>query len=95
MISQILRLSKLQLVNLFGINEFRHTKDTSKKKRYILLSATWILVAFLVAVYIGAMSFGFIKLGVGKVIPLYVYTLASLFILIFTFFLPLLVSLSS
>lgn len=86
MISQVLRLSKLQLINLFGINEFRHTKDSSKRKRYMMLAIIWTLVAFMVAAYTGVMSFGFIKLGVGTVVPMYIYTLASLFILIFTFF---------
>ena len=86
MISQVLRLLKLQTVNLFGINEFRYTKDRSKKKMYLALAVVWILVIFMVGGYAGGMSYALVKTGMGNIIPMYVYTVVSLLILLFTFF---------
>ena len=86
MIRQVLRLLKLQTVNLFGLNEFRYTKDSGKRKRYIALAAVWVLVIFMVGGYAGAMSYALVKTGMGNIIPMYVYTVVSLLILLFTFF---------
>lgn len=86
MIRQVLRLFKLQSVNISGINEFRYMKDSGKKKRYMALAAVKLLVAVMIGAYAGAMSYALVKVGMGNIIPMYVYTVVSLLILLFTFF---------
>ena len=39
---QIRLLAKVQLVNLFGINEVRHTKDKKKQARFVGLGVLWL-----------------------------------------------------
>lgn len=86
MFKQILRLTRLLTLNLFGINEFRHTKDSTKRKRYLILASIWVLVAIMIISYSGSMSYGLIKIGLGNIIPLYIYTVVSILIFMFTMF---------
>jgi ABC-2 type transport system permease protein len=49
---QIRLLVELQICNLFGLNEFRHTKDAKKKHRYMAMAAVWALLIVMLVVYI-------------------------------------------
>ena len=42
MVNQVIQLSRLQLINLFGINELRYTKDKAKRARYIGIGCIWL-----------------------------------------------------
>lgn len=86
MSKQIIRLCRLQLVNLFGINEFLHTKDKGKKGRYLGLAVVWIMLIAMAAFYVGAFSYGLIMMEIADIVPMYLYAVASLLILIFSFF---------
>ncbi len=86
MVKQISLLLRLQCSNLFGINEFRYTKDKAKKKRYIGLSFAWILLLGMMLVYICGFSYGMGILGMAEIIPVYLYTVVSLIILFLSFF---------
>ena len=86
MLKQILLLVKLQTCNLFGLNEFRYTKDKQKKHRYIGMAAIWALLLVILVVYIALLSDGLIRIGLGDVVPEYLFTVTSLLILFFTFF---------
>ena len=86
MISQVLKLCRLQLVNLFGINEFRYTKDKSKKTRSTGLAVVWVLLIIMVIGYVGAFAYGLILFEMEDIVPMYLYAVASLLILIFSFF---------
>lgn len=86
MISQVLKVCRLQLVNLFGINEFRYTKDKSKKTRSTGLAVVWVLLIIMVIGYVGAFAYGLILLEMEDIVPMYLYAVASLLILIFSFF---------
>lgn len=86
MFKQIWRLSKLQMYNLFGINEFRHTKDKSKRRRFVLMAVAWSMVILMLVSYVVGLSYGLIKLGMGEVLPMYLYAVVSIIMLIFTFF---------
>ena len=83
MSKQIIRLCRLQLVNLFGINEFLHTKDKGKKGRYLGLAVVWIMLIAMGAFYVGAFSYGLIMMEIADIVPMYLYAVASLLILIF------------
>lgn len=86
MMRQVLTLSRVQLQNLFGINELRYTKDKKKKATFVLLTVAYLLVILMLVGYIGSMSFGFHYLGMGEIVPMYLYTLLSLVMLVLSFF---------
>lgn len=86
MSKQVIRLCRLQLTNLFGINELLYTKDRAKKMRFIGLSLVWFLVIAMVVLYVGAFSCGLAILGMADIVPMYLYAVASLLILVFSFF---------
>lgn len=86
MYRQIYRLCKLQLYNMFGINEYIHTKDKSKKRNFVLMSVSWSIVIIMVVAYVIGLSYGVIKLGMGSILPMYLYAVVSILMLVFTFF---------
>ena len=86
MFKQVFRLCRLQMYNIFGINEFRHTKDKSKRKRFKLMAALWSVVILMVVSYVVGLSYGLVKLGMGNVLPMYLYAVVSIIMLVFTFF---------
>lgn len=86
MLKQVLSLSRVQLQNLFGINEMRYTKDKKKKRTFALLAVVYLLLILIVVGYIGSMSFALHYLGVGDIVPMYLYTLLSIVMLILSFF---------
>lgn len=83
---QVVRLCRLQLSNLFGLNEFRYTKDQSKKKRYVGLGLLWIVLGTMLAVYVSAYAVGLCMLGMAELVPVYLYAAACLMTLFLTFF---------
>lgn len=86
MLNQILFLSKVQLKSLFGINEVLHTKDKKKKQNFILLSLAYVLVILVAMGYVGGLAFGYHYLGIGDIVPMYLYTILNLLMLILSFF---------
>lgn len=86
MLRQIRLLVNIQTCNLFGLNEFRYTKDVQKKHRFIGMAAVWALLAAMLVVFIALLSGGLIKIGLGEVVPEYLFTTASLLILFFAIF---------
>ena len=78
MSKQIIRLCRLQLGNLFGINELRHTKDRAKKGRFIGLAVVWVMLIVMLVGYVGAFSYGLVTMGVADIVPMYLYAVASL-----------------
>lgn len=85
-ISQVMRLCRLQLVNMFELNELRYTKDKVKKARFMCVAVVWIILIFMLVGYIGSYSYGMIFLGMADIVPMYLYAIASLIIMIFSFF---------
>lgn len=83
---QVVRLCRLQLGNLFGFNEFRHTKDQSKKKRYLGMGLLFLLLGAMLAGYAGAYAVGLCMLGMAELVPVYLYAAVSLMTLFLTFF---------
>lgn len=86
MLRQISLLSGLQLVNLFGINEVRHTKDSGKKKRFLGMAVLWTLLGGMLLSYVCMFSYGMTRIGMTETIPVYLYTVVSLLLLVFNFF---------
>ena len=86
MLKQIRFLSRIQLCNLLGLNEIRHTKDKSRRMRYLGLALAWLVVGGMMCAYIVMLSFGLTEMGMGEIVPVYLSAVCSLAILIFTFF---------
>ena len=85
MIKQIQYLSRIQLCNLLGLNEIRHTKDKSRRARYLALALAWGVLGGMLCAYVVMLSFGLAEMGMGEIIPVYLSAVCSLVILIFTF----------
>ena len=86
MLKQVLTLSKVQLKSLFGINEVLHTKDKKKKQNFALLLVAYVLVILMAVGYVGGMAYGYHYLGVGDIVPMYLYTILSILMLVLSFF---------
>ena len=86
MIKQVLTLSKVQLKSLFGINEVLHTKDKKKKQSFALLSVAYVLVILMAISYVGGLAYGYHYLGLGDIVPMYLYTILSILMLVLSFF---------
>ena len=86
MLKQVLTLSKVQLKSLFGINEVLHTKDKKKKQSFVLLSIAYVLVILMAIGYVGGMAYGYHYLGLGDIVPMYLYTILSILMLVLSFF---------
>ncbi len=86
MIKQIKLLSRLQLLNIFGINKLRNSKDKSDKIRFFI-SLTGILIVIATSAALVYMMFSsYCKAGLGFLVPTYLYVFVSLLTLIFTIF---------
>lgn len=83
MLKQISILTKVQLANFCNLNVFRHTKDKKKKYTMMGLGLVWLLLIIMVFFYVGALSYGYILLGLEQVLPMYLIAIAGLI----TFFL--------
>lgn len=84
MVKQIKLLTKVQLYNFMGINEFRFSKDKSKRGKTLLLMVTWAFLIVMMCGYIGAAAYGYIMIGLGNVLPMYLTMLAGMIIFIFS-----------
>lgn len=83
---QIKILSKLELMNVFSLNVIRHTKDKKAKRTAVVLGITVGIIALMIACYTGALSYGFVAIGVKELVPSYIVFLSSIFTLVFCAF---------
>lgn len=86
MLKQIRQLAGIQLINLFGINEVRHTKDKKKRARYAGLAVCWAMLIVMLIGYVVALSAGLAIMGMVEIIPMYLFAISSMIMLFFTFF---------
>lgn len=85
MIGQIKLLTKLQICNMFGINEVRFTKDKKKKMRFWGLGVLWVVIIGFLLCYVAGMCLMLAKLNMAQLIPAALSALTSVFIFVFTF----------
>lgn len=86
MIRQIKLLSRLQLLNIFGINKLRYSKDKSDKMRFFISLTGVLIVIVSSAALVYEMFSSYCKAGLGFLVPTYLYVFVSLLILVFTIF---------
>ena len=83
---QLAALIKIQLINLYGLNVYRNLKDTKEKRKKFWLGVAYAFVILVMMFYVGAMSFGYVYIGLADILPAYLIMLASVIILIFSLF---------
>lgn len=84
MLRQIRLLTGVSLRGMFGLNEFRYTKDRRKKVRYCLFGVLCVFVILMLAAYAGGVSYGLILLKLGYYVPAVMAVCGSLVIFFFT-----------
>ena len=83
---QLSAFIRLQLVNLFGWNVYRNLKDPKEKQKKFWLYIAYVVVIVVMMGYVGALSFGYVSLGLAEILPAYLIMLTSLIIFIFSVF---------
>lgn len=86
MLRQIKLLTGVQICNLFGFNEFRHTKDKGKRRRWMALAAVWLFLLAFLELFVISLSKGLAVMGLGRMAPAYLFASVSVIILFFSFF---------
>ena len=84
MLRQIKLLTRLQLINLFGLNEARHAPSRRRKREMVSMAALFTLVALMFCAYVGLVCYGLVYIGLGAFAPLLLALVVSLVILVFT-----------
>ncbi len=57
-LAQMKILTKLELCNLYGLNVLRFSRDRTAKKRAGAMLAVWMVLAVVLIVYTGGLSYG-------------------------------------
>lgn len=86
MLKQIKLLSDIQLCNVLGRNEAKHSKDKKKKSRLKLVTASVIFAGIVLLFYITLMSAVYAFAGMPEIIPSYTFSVTSLIIFFFSLF---------
>ena len=84
MLRKIKLLTWLKLVNIFGFNEARFSRDRKKKLKLSGMLLLYALLALIMMGYIGLMCYGVVKLWAGSAVPLCLSVLSCLVVLVFT-----------
>lgn len=79
-------LTKLQLVNLYGMNVYRNLKDPNEKRKKFWLGVAYAFVIIVMMSYVGGLTFGYVYIGLADILPAYLIMIASLVILMFSVF---------
>ena len=83
---QLAALTKLQLVNLYGLNVYHNLKDPKEKKKKFLMGIAYVVVAIMMMSYVGGLTYGYVYIGLANILPAYLIMLTSLIILMFSVF---------
>ena len=84
--NQIRNMCSIEMKNFLGINVLRHTKNPIERKRMTGISIVIAFAILILMFYIGAMSYGFITMGIGEIIPSYTMILSVLIVFSFSVF---------
>lgn len=81
MIRQIKVLCGLQMKNVFGFNEFRHSKDRKKQATYVAVSISMLAVLIYFIWFAVFLTRQLIDMGMMKLIPIFLYVMISVCVL--------------
>ncbi|MBR6256001.1 MAG: hypothetical protein IKR23_01370 [Lachnospiraceae bacterium] len=79
---QLITFTRLELINIFGINVRRYVKDPAAKKRYAVLTAAYVILALVFGGYLCGGAYGLAVLGAGEYIPMLYPLISSLLIFV-------------
>ncbi|MCM1189872.1 MAG: hypothetical protein NC541_11325 [bacterium] len=82
MLKQIRIMCRLELSNLFGWNVLRFSGDGKQKRRAAFTTGSWVLVALLIAFYMGIMSYSLILMNCGSAVPVYLTVVCGLLLFV-------------
>ena len=68
--NQLITFTKLEHIDLFGLNVWRHTKEPSEKKRRSFLLGTYVFLAVIFTGYLGGSAYGMAMMGLADKIPM-------------------------
>ena len=83
MLRQIRILTKAQLCNFLNINVARFSKDRKKKNGMIAMGLVWVMLIAMLCFYVGALSYGYIYIGLERVLPMYLSMISGILIFFF------------
>ncbi len=78
MLRQIWLMTWPTLANMYGVNALRHGHDRVKRRRTAVLLAAFVLIGIMLAVYSGALAYGYCYMGIGDVVPVYAFCVTGL-----------------
>lgn len=86
MLRQIKLLTALETRNIFGLNVLLHTRDKSARWKAFGMALLYVLVAGLMCFYMGGLAYGYVLLGLGRIVPAYLMVISSLVVFFFGIF---------
>lgn len=86
MLKEILKLTRLENLNLYGVNRLRYTKDKKEKRRIYALAGVWIFAICVFLGYSGGYAYGLHLLGLTHAVPALFTSIISLVLLFFGMF---------
>lgn len=85
-INQTLRMTKIQLTNLYGMNVIRYTKDKKAKRNALFLTLAYAILFVMAGVLVGELTAGYIAFGLADALPALLVFMSSFMILMLTVF---------
>ncbi len=79
--TELRTLLSVELRALYGINQFRYTRDKKEKNRYKLLLGAFAILMITTFAYVGGLVYGLCSLGLGDIAPTYLVVLSSSLVL--------------
>ena len=86
MLKEICKLTRLENLNLYGLNRLKYTTDKREKRRIYTLSVVWVSVILVILLYAGGYAYGLHYLGLTHAVPALFSSIVSLVLLFFGIF---------
>ena len=84
--NQMRSMCSIEIKNIWGINVLKHTKNPVELKRMKGILIAIVFVIFVLMFYLGSMSYGFVMMGAGEIVPSYLMVLSVMIIFGFNVF---------
>lgn len=86
MYKEILLLTRLENLNLYGLNRLKYTTDKKERRRCFLLAGVWVFVILILLGYSGGYAYALRYMGLTHAVPALFVSLISLILLFFGMF---------
>lgn len=86
MLREIRLLTRLENLNLYGLNRLKYTTDKREKRRIYMLSGVWAFVILVFLIYSGGYAYGLHFLGLTQAVPAIFTALVSIMLIFFGMF---------